>query len=112
MVRDCKGRLADSVNRNLQTLRIRIHKALNGEDNYLVYLNIKGEAPIKFGSGMQQNELVINVHDQGIDFDWTKTSFIKDASEILSSAASSVIDGLGWIWGGLTSAATNAIEWY
>lgn len=116
LVRQYKGKLADPLKRNLQKLRLQIHKALNGEENYHVYIYISDELddPIKFENGSGDNELVIDIEEDGIECTWTKRSWWKRTKDFFRDAANEIIDGLRSLWGGIRAlggSALKAIAW-
>lgn len=116
LVRQFKGKLSDQVNRNLRKLKTEIHKALDGEENYIVYLYISDELddPIEFKNGNGVNELVIDIDENGIDFAWVKTSYWRKTKVFYEAAETKVTTSFWYVLEKMKSTAgyaRNAISW-
>ena len=81
---------------NLRSLRTKIAKALDGENNVTVYIYISDELdePICLQMGNGENELVIDIEEDAIDFIWTRRTFWKKTRDFFSEAAHNIVEAL------------------
>lgn len=105
------------VRSNLRKLRTIIDKAVEGEENLTVYIYISDELdePIKLQTGAGDNELLIDIEEEGIEVVWTKKTWWKKTKDFFKEAAEKILKGLSELWGHVKSiagTAMKAITWF
>lgn len=104
--------MAASLQANLRRLRTEVERALDGEDNVKVYIYISDELPepISFQMGKGENELVIDIEEDGIYYTWTKKTFWKKAKEFFSDVAHNIVEGLRLVLSSVLSIGGSAMR--
>lgn len=112
LVRQYRGQLAPPLQANLRRLRTEVERALDGEDNVTVYIYISDELPqpIHFQMGEGENELVIDIEEDGINYTWTKKTFWKKTRDFFSDVAHSIVEGLSSVLTSVLSIGGHAMR--
>lgn len=104
LIRTYRGQFAAPIEANMRRLRIEIDRKIGGEDNIKVNIYILDELdePICYQSGKGENELVINIEEDRIEYSWKKKTFWKRTKdffrnivESISSVFTSVFSAIG-----------------
>lgn len=100
LARQLKGKLADPILRNLRGLKSKISTILNGEENYRVCIYISDELdePIEFISGPAENELVIDIEEDGVEYTWSKKTWWKFAADFFKDSATAIMHFICYLW--------------
>ena len=112
LVRQFKGKINDEIQRNLRKLRIEIATVLNGEDNVAVFIYISDEVadPIHLQMGSGENELVINIEEDGINYIWTKKTYWKMTTDFLWNVVNGIVEAIGAILSTALAIGTSAMK--
>ena len=88
--------MASPLQAHLRKFRTQVERALDGEGNVKVYIFIADELPepIPIQMGKGENELVIDIEEDHIDYKWTKKTFWKKTKDFFSDDARKIVEGL------------------
>ena len=112
LVRQYRGQLAAPLQANLRRLRTEIERALDGEDNVTVFIYISDELPrpICFQMGEGENELVIDIEEDGIYYTWSKKTMWRRTREFFSDVAHNIVEGLSSVLTSVLSIGGSAMR--
>ena len=112
LVRQYRGQLAAPLQANLRRLRTEVEGALDGEDNVTVFIYISDvlPRPICFQMGKGENELVIDIEEDGIYYAWTKKTFWKSTRDFFSDVAHNIVEGLSSVLTSVLSIGGHAMR--
>jgi hypothetical protein len=104
--------LAAPLQANLRRLRTEIERALDGEDNVTVFIYISDELPrpICFQMGEGENELVIDIEEDGIYYTWTKKTMWRRTRDFFSDVAHNIVEGLSSVLTSVLSIGGSAMR--
>ena len=66
--------------------------------------------PIHLQMGNGENELVINIEEDGINYIWTKKTYWKITTDFLWNVVNTIVDRIGSIVGNALAIGTSAMK--